>query len=121
MSPGAAHNGVPGRRYYNPVQNVADALMFILVNGSPETTDRPVRFNLPGGEEVDNLQMAQRVAAILGKPLSYRIVDAESVRPGYDQFYPRTEGRLSTLGWVPPFDLTDELKRIVEKLADAPH
>lgn len=114
-----AFNGVPGRRYYNPVQNVADALLFILVNGSPKATDRPARFNLPGGEEVDNLEMAQRVAEILGKPLSYRIVDAEAVRPGYDQFYPRTEGQLSSLGWVAPFDLNDELKRIVKRLANA--
>lgn len=114
-----AFHGRPGRRYYNPVQNVADALLFIIEHPQ-QASDRPTRFNLPGGEEVDNLEMAHRIAALLGLPLSYHIVDAEAVRPGYDQFYPKTDGQLTTLGWTPPFDLTDELKRIVGQLADAP-
>lgn len=107
------HDGRPGKRFYNPVQNVADALLFIL-KLRPVGTDRPPRFNLPGGEEVDNLEMAQRIAGLLDKPLEYHIVEAESVRPGYDKFYPKTEGALSDLGWKPPYDLTQELERIVE-------
>lgn len=116
-----AHRGVPGRRFYNPVQNVADALLFILgIPEVPTAVDRPCRFNLPGGEEVDNLEMANRIALLLGKPLNCHLVDAESVRPGYDEFYPRTEGALTAFGWTPPFDLTDELGRIVDGLSDAP-
>jgi len=109
-------NGKPGTRYYNPVQNVADALLYIL-NIKPTLysldVDRPDRYSLPGGEELDNLQMAEMVAKAMGKGLDYELVDAESVRPGYDQFYPKTDGRLSEMGWTPPYTFEEELKRLV--------
>lgn len=109
-------NGVPGKRYYNPVQNVANALLFILGldDSRFDRLDRPTRFNLPGGEEYNNLEMAQRIADILGKDLHYQIEDAEISRPGYDQFYPHTEGMLTELGWKPPYDLVSELKRMIQ-------
>lgn len=109
-------DGSPGRRYYNSVRNVASALVFILLNPQ-KATDRPVRFSLPGGEELDNLSMAQRIAGLMGKPLDYTLVEAETIRPGYDRFYPRTDGALSALGWRPTYDLEDELKLAIEAAA----
>lgn len=112
-----AANGKPGKRYYNPVQNVADALLFLLTSPQrtmPNEPDRPPRFNLPGGVELDNLEMAQLIANLLGKTLNYRMEDAEISRPGYDQFYPHTAGKLSEMGWNPPFDLVNELERIIQ-------
>lgn len=108
-----AAKGKPGRRHYNSVRNVASAIKFILENPQP-TTDRPTRFSLGGGEEIDNLAMAKRIADLLDKELIYRIVDAELIRPGYDEFYAKTEGALADLGWTPSFDLDDELLRIIE-------
>ena len=111
-------NGEPGKRYYNPVQNIGAALQFIL-NRKPASypqADRPDRYSLPGGDEVDNLTMAKWVAAIMGKQLKFELVDAESVRRGYDQFYPRTDGRLHELGFTPEAVLQEELKNIVEAL-----
>ncbi len=108
-------NGKPGARFYNPVQNVASALLFIMDNWTDfvfENTMHPKRFNLPGGEQLDNLQMAQKIAECLGKELHYTLLDAESVRPGYDSFYPKTEGILTRVGWVPPYDLESELMEI---------
>lgn len=108
-------NGKPGTRYYNPVQNVADALLYILgLNPTlyPDS-DRPDRYSLPGGEELDNLQMAQAVAKAMGMELDYELMDAESVRPGYDQFYPKTDGKLTELGWKPPYTFEDELKELI--------
>lgn len=111
-------NGKPGIRHWNPVENVADALHFILhrfpsmyfKDAKPENQiDRPDRYSLPGGEELDNLQMAQLIAKQLGKELRYKTVDAESVRPGYDTFYPKTDGKLSELGWKPPYTLQEGL------------
>jgi dTDP-glucose 4,6-dehydratase len=112
-------NGVPGKRYYNPVQNVADALLFILKRKpsacfSPSTniagTDRPDRYNLAGGKELDNLEMAQLIASLLDRPLKYKLLDAESLRPGYDQFYAKTDGALRQLGWAPPLTLEEGLQ-----------
>lgn len=106
----------PGSRHYNPVQNVADALLFILkreaaIYKAGEVT-RPDRYNLPGGDELDNLQMAQLIAKLLDKPLNFKLIDAGGVRPGYDQFYPKTDGVLSSLGWQPPMTLEEGLQWI---------
>jgi dTDP-glucose 4,6-dehydratase len=112
------HNGTPGSRHYNPVQNVADALLFILQRDpamySPDViVATPDRYSLPGGQELDNLQMAHIIAGKLGiKNLSYKLVDAETVRRGYDQFYPKTDGRLTKLGWNPPMTLEEGLEWI---------
>lgn len=111
-------NQGPGKRYYNPVENVADALLFILERqpqrylrevATVKQVDRPDRYNLPGGTELDNLEMAELIASLLGKPLQYTMVNAENVRRGYDQFYPKTEGRLTELGWTPPLTLEEGL------------
>lgn len=136
-------NGQPGRRHYNPVQNVADALLFILnrepamygvkrdvrLKGLTLMDDggieldagyvmptRPDRYNLPGGAELDNLEMAQLIAKKLGKPLKYKLVDAQAARPGYDQFYPKTDGILTKLGWLPPLTLEQGLTELVAGL-----
>lgn len=115
-------NGKPGKRYYNSVHNVADALLFILRYpvvryGNPALTlrgTRPNRYSLPGGEPLDNFEMAERVARLLGKRLNAEFVDAETVRPGYDNFYPETDGLLTRIGWEPPFTLEDELRSLTE-------
>ena len=107
-------NGNYGTRYYNPVQNVADALLFILeqpVSMYPDT-DRPDRYPIAGGEELNNLEMAELVAELMDKPLKYVTQDAESVRRGYDQFYPKTDGKLTELGWTPPMTLREGLQWI---------
>lgn len=107
-------NGKPGKRYYNPVENTADALLYILKRKpamySAAKNNRPDRYNLSGGTELNNLEMAQLIAKILGKPLKYKLVDAESVRPGYDQFYAKTDGALTESGWVPPLTLEEGLR-----------
>jgi dTDP-glucose 4,6-dehydratase len=113
-------NGNPGSRYYNPVNNIANALLFIIELGNPTKypdSDRPDRYALPGGMELDNLALAQTLAKLMDKELIYRLADAETIRPGYDQFYPEVKGRLTELGWVPPYSLEDELKELVAHYA----
>lgn len=99
-----------GIRYYNPVENVADALKFILkAPYGHHGGDHLPRYSLVGGEVLDNLQMAQKVAKILGKELKYKDVEAIKVRPGYDAFYEQGEDKLLTMGWEPPFTLDEGL------------
>jgi dTDP-glucose 4,6-dehydratase len=109
-------NGKPGKRYYNPVENIADALLFILKRKatmySSADNNRPDRYNMTGGTELDNLEMAQLIAKLLGKPLKYELIDAESIRPGYDQFYAKTDGALTELGWKAPITLEEGLSWI---------
>lgn len=107
-------NGKPGRRHWNPAENVADALLFILQREPAKypDTDRPDRYGLGGGHELDNLEMAQLIAKLLGKPLTYHLLDGEAVRKGYDASYPKTEGALEKLGWKAPLTLEEGLSWI---------
>lgn len=108
-------NGKPGRRYWNAVQNVANALLFILSKAPTlynPSADRPDKYALNGGEELDNLEMAQLIAGMLGKELNYKLIDAETIRPGYDEFYALTTGKLESLGWKAPYSLAEGLQWI---------
>jgi dTDP-glucose 4,6-dehydratase len=106
----------PGRRYYNPVQNVASAISTVLeLNTNRGSTNLIPRYRLPGGEELDNLEMAQLLAKILDVPLVTTKVNVEaSLRPGYDRFYEETANNdLTGEGWVPPYTLEEGLREFV--------
>lgn len=100
------HKGKYGRRIYNPVTNVSHALKFILEHPHKADSQFPPRYSLMGGEELDNKQIAELVAEILGKRLKYHDLEATSVRPGYDKFYSQSnEKKLQDMGWRPPHKL----------------
>lgn len=105
-------NGDYPRRYYNPVENIADALLFILERPY-EREDRLTRYAISGGQEMNSLEIAGLIAELTGKELKYKLIDVETVRPGSDQFYPATEGRLTDFGWKPKVSLEEGLKRII--------
>lgn len=113
-------NSIPGKRFYNPVQNVGDALLYILRKLEGLSIDRPSRYNLPGGEELDNFELAKLVAQTMGKQLRYHFVDVSSIRPGYDEFYPRTDGMLSILGWKPVTTFRGALPDIIKSYTEGP-
>jgi dTDP-glucose 4,6-dehydratase len=109
-------NGVPARRHWNAVENVADALLFIIYRTPTmyPISDRPDRYGLGGGHELDTLEMAQLVASKLNLPLKYHLLDGEAVRPGIDASYPKTEGTLEALGWTAPVTLEESLEKWVK-------
>lgn len=110
-----ATNGEFGSRLYSSVENVSDALLFILNNVTPTIgADRPDRYGLGDGEKLNNLELAQAIAGLLGKPLHYRVVEADSVRPGYDPHYTHLDDKLVKLGWEPKQSLEDGLKEIIK-------
>jgi dTDP-glucose 4,6-dehydratase len=113
-----------GSRVYLDARNKADALMF-LANRKParysDGTKQPDRYNICGENELNNLELAQKVAEIMGKELKYKLVPSESARPGYDRRYALDGGKLKNLGWNPPTSLDVTLKRIVEWTMKNPH
>jgi dTDP-glucose 4,6-dehydratase len=98
-----AQNGNLGRRRYNPVMNVSAGLLFLIEHYKPvDQHSRTPRFGLTGGRELDNLEMAQLVAEVMGKELKYEVIDVATVRPGYDERYPKVNTKLEEMGFVPP-------------------
>lgn len=108
--------GQIGSRFYLHARNQADAVLFILKNHPPATypdADRPDRYNIVGELEVDNLTMAKKIAAAVGKPLKYELVDFHAARPGHDRRYALDGTKLAKLGWKPPLTFDESLERTV--------
>lgn len=98
-----------GSRFYIHARNVADAVLFVIFHGGIGD-----KFNIVGECEVDNLMLAQKIAACVGKPLRHEMVDFHSSRPGHDLRYALDGSKLATLGWKPPVSFDDSLARVVK-------
>ena len=88
--------GKPGSRNYLHCRDVADASMFLLERGEVRE-----KYNIAGDEDISNLDVALRVAEILGKELRYREVNPVDVRPGFDVRYGLCGERMADMGWKP--------------------
>jgi dTDP-glucose 4,6-dehydratase len=110
-----------GTRMYIHAKDVAEGLMFIL-NTLPadykHTGDyghaHCPKFNLVGTEEIDNLTLAQMIAAAVGKELNYKMVDFHGSRPGHDLRYALDGGLLKQLGWEPGIKLSERITGMVK-------
>ena len=111
--------GQIGSRSYIHSRNFADAILFILKNCPPHThvpltADRPDRYNIAGDMQLDNLELAQMIAKLMGKELKYKLVDSHSTRPGHDPHYGLDMTKLRSLGWKSPKTFEESLKNVIE-------
>lgn len=111
-----AQHGVAGSRFYLHARNAADAILFILNNVKtqmyPEFNE-PERLNVVGKTELNNLDLAQMVADIIGKPLKYKFIDVHSVRPGHDAKYGLDGTKLENYGYQYPVSFEDSLRSTI--------
>lgn len=96
-----------GSRSYIHSRNFADAVLFILKNLPPHkhiplSSDRPDRYNIAGDKQLDNLELAQTIAKLMGKELKYKLVDSHTTRPGHDPHYGLDMTKLYSKGWKSP-------------------
>ncbi len=98
---------VPGSRFYIHVNDVSNALYFLLFNGENET------YNISGLEEINNLHVAQVISRILNKPLKYELVSYDIDRPYHDVRYAIDSTKLSLLGWSPTMSFDDNIEDVV--------
>jgi len=119
-------HGIPtdiGSRFWLHARNHADALLWLLNIGDPKlfpTYHEPDRFNIVGDKQINNLEMAQLVAEVLGKPLKFVLEDFHSTRPGHDPHYGLDGNLLKTSGWEPPIDLESSLEKTICWYQDHP-
>jgi dTDP-glucose 4,6-dehydratase len=113
-----------GSRVYLHAKNKADALIYICNMGAKlysEGAERPDRYNICGDTELNNLELAQLVAKVMGKELKYELIPAESARPGYDRRYALNGAKLRALGWEQPIGFEESIKNIVDWTLKKPH
>jgi dTDP-glucose 4,6-dehydratase len=113
-----------GTRFYLHAKNHADVFCFLAkrpVSMYKDGDKRPDRWNVCGDVEMNNLELAQLVAEIMGKPLKYRLIPSESARKGYDRRYALDGAKLSAAGWKPPISFKESIERIVKWTVANPH
>lgn len=97
----------PGSRFYIDARDVANAILFLTLNGTPGE-----KYNIVGERETDNLELAQMIAEVVGRPLRYEMVDFHSSRPGHDLRYALDGSKMESMGWKPT-PIKESLESIV--------
>jgi dTDP-glucose 4,6-dehydratase len=113
-----AEKTTAGSRHYIHAKDVADALLFLC---NYDTTKLPTefggakcqKFNIVGPTELDNLQVAQFIADVQGRPLNYEFQDFHSSRPGHDLRYALDGSKMESMGWKPS-PIEDRLTQVIE-------
>lgn len=109
-----------GSRSYIHSRNFADAVLFLLKNCPPHmhipnTADRPDRYNIAGDKQLDNLELAQVIASLMGvEKLDYELVDTHTQRPGHDPHYGLDNTKIEKLGWKAPLTFEESMKNTIE-------
>jgi len=108
-----------GSRYYIHARNAADAVLYIINKLPPAHYEEdkvmtPSQYNIVGETELNNLELAQMTARLMGKELKYEFEDFHKTRPGHDRRYALSGDRLKNLGWQPPEGFEDSWKRSID-------
>lgn len=99
---------IPGSRFWIHARNVSAAIMFLLDKGKNRD-----KYNIVGEKEVNNLEMAQFIAKILGRKLKYELVDFHSSRPGHDLRYALDGTKMRDIGWKIPISFEQSLEKTI--------
>lgn len=107
---------IPGSRFYISTENVGSAMWFLLKSEVPLLSKERTHgiYNVVGEKEVSNLELAQSIAEIVGKPLNFQLVDFHSSRPGHDRRYALSGTKLRNLGWSPASTYEQGLEQTVK-------
>lgn len=117
--------GKIGSRSYIHSRNFADAVLFLLKNRKPHvhvpnTADRPDRYNIGGDLQLDNLELAKKIAEKMGKELDYELVDTHTTRPGHDPHYGLDNTKITELGWESPKTFDESLAATIKWQTENP-
>ncbi len=97
-----------GSRFWIHCVNTASACLFLLKHGEPGEN-----YNIVGFDEYSNLEIAQKVAKIIGKPLIPQFVNYHTLRPGHDLRYALSGEKLKKMGWKLEVSFDESLARTV--------
>jgi dTDP-glucose 4,6-dehydratase len=84
------------------VEDHCAAIDFLIAHGEVGET-----YNIAGGNEIENVEIARRIVSKLGKPES--LIQFVKDRPGHDRRYSLDASKLAALGWNPQRDFAAAL------------
>lgn len=114
-----------GLRHWVHAADVADATVFIMdlphkgfsLADNIGNATCP-KFNIVGQQEISNLDVAKKLANVLGKPLKYKMVSYDSQRPGHDFRYSLSGAYMKLLGWEPKYNFDTRITQVVNWTLD---
>lgn len=89
------------------VEDHCAAIDFLITCGQPGET-----YNIGGGNEVENIEIAHRILRRLAKPES--LIQLVKDRPGHDRRYSLDARKLAAVGWRPERDFAGALEATVD-------
>ncbi len=95
------------RRDWLAVQDHCAGIEHVFVHGEPGQV-----YNVGGGNERENIDVAERMLEYLGKPKS--LIRLVQDRPGHDRRYAVDCAKLNRLGWKPAVPFEQGLRETVE-------
>lgn len=101
-----------GTRSWIDVVDVCEAMLFLTWHRKAGQS-----YNIAGYEEIDNLKIARMIAEILEENVTYKFVDCQRVRPGYDNRYALSVEKMLDLGWKSS-PVKEGLTRVVKWMAN---
>ena len=111
---------IPGSRHYIHAKDVADGCLFLLNNEKKISEIKKdyggakcPKFNLVGPVELNNLELAQKIAKVQNKNLKYEMVDFHTSRPGHDLRYALDGTLMKELGWAPKISIDERINQVV--------
>ncbi len=97
------------------VQDHCEGVETVLEQGKPGEI-----YNISAGNEVQNIEIAKRILALLQKPES--LITFVEDRPGHDTRYSLSSAKIrSMLGWAPRFSFEESLERTVRWYVENEH
>jgi len=102
-----------GSRYWLHVRSHADAILHLLQCEG----ELPQVVHVPGQQELTNLEVVHRAAAILDKTPIVEWQDFHAARPGHDRRYALDGSRLMAMGWKFPTEFEADFRQTVLALA----
>lgn len=109
----APNDGPPGSRFYIYVKDIGRMMRGILDKVIDGSLTLPNKMNIPGVQELDNLEMAQLIANHADLPLKYDLVDFHSTRPGHDLRYALDDTRIKEMGLAEFTSMNDAMAKTV--------
>jgi len=109
-----SRNGAASSRKYIDVEDVCSATLTALTRGGVISGRGSGYYNISGEVDYSNVDVAARIAELMGKPLQWELVEDPPNRPRPDLRYDLNNSRLKGLGWEQRMPLESTLKRILK-------